>query len=134
MSFDEMDPTHKNEPAASSEDYIELPQPCEGSESSQKEQDLIEGITIGEFVGLDESGRPLVRVSGKSTLPAQALIHLDSKQKGLTVALMFESGQLDKPIILGRLNPQPLEILPSKSEPDKSTAAEDNEISVTTEN
>ncbi len=64
------------------------------------------GLTVGSLVGLNELGQPLVRHAldpqGRVRV-AQTVMRLASEQIGSGVVLAFESGELEKPIVLGIL-------------------------------
>jgi Domain of unknown function (DUF6484) len=65
------------------------------------------GVVIGELVAIAREGRvPLVRFSGQrglAALRARSVIDLHSGHVGQQVALMFENGNADEPIIMGLL-------------------------------
>jgi len=64
------------------------------------------GFTVGSLVGLNDLGRPLVRhpldPQGRARV-AQTVVRLAPEQIGSDVVLALESGELEKPIILGVL-------------------------------
>jgi hypothetical protein len=68
----------------------------------------IEGVVIGTLLELDVIGSPRVDYPGNraGALPARSLAALDSGKVGREVALMFESGDPSKPILLGVLQRQ----------------------------
>lgn len=70
----------------------------------------IDGIVIGQFMGLDHSGTAQVEIlgkSGKQTLSARATVSLNKTPIGKDVALMFEGGDFLKPIVIGLIqNPE----------------------------
>ena len=70
---------------------------------------MISGAAVGILVGIEESGVPLIIVPGMKTdivLPARSTVALDASHAGSEVALVFEAGELTKPIILGCIQPQ----------------------------
>jgi hypothetical protein len=68
-----------------------------------KEQ--IDGIVIGVVQGF-EDGVPLVAFPSNPkdhAIPARALVGLTASDTGCEVALQFEQGRRDRPLILGRI-------------------------------
>ncbi|MDX8507942.1 DUF6484 domain-containing protein [Mesorhizobium captivum] len=68
-----------------------------------KVRDRIEGVVIGQFLGFDDDG-PLVvfpRNPQDMALPARSLAELSSDMIGQEVALLFEDGNPQKPLIVG---------------------------------
>lgn len=63
------------------------------------------GIVMGELIGLvDDGTTPLVRYAGQPgtrAIRAQTLVALNAAWLGRRVALMFEGGDGDKPIVVG---------------------------------
>jgi hypothetical protein len=88
----------------------------------------IDGVVIGTLLELDVIGSPRVDYSGNpaGALPARSLAALDSGKVGREVALMFESGDPLKPIVLGVLQ------RPGKPEPKALEAEMDGETLVLT--
>lgn len=71
----------------------------------------IPGVIIGKLAGFEEAGTPLVTFPASAegnSVPAKSTIGLAASQIGHEVALVFEDGDLTKPIILGCLLPQAL--------------------------
>jgi hypothetical protein len=70
----------------------------------------IEGVVIGLLLGF-EDGRPLVVFPGNEkdhAVPARSLARLEPADTGSEVALLFEDGRRDRPLIVGRIvEPQP---------------------------
>ncbi|QIL83876.1 hypothetical protein G7047_13260 [Diaphorobacter sp. HDW4A] len=73
-----------------------------GDRSGSKER-KIDGVLIGVLRSLDAQGRPLVSVEkiGLQGLPARSLALVSERDCGKAVALGFEGGNPDFPIILG---------------------------------
>jgi Domain of unknown function (DUF6484) len=67
----------------------------------------INGVVIGELVGLADEGRtPLVVYPGQpgsAALPAQTAADLQGAHIGRRIVLMFETGEPLKPIVMGYL-------------------------------
>lgn len=64
----------------------------------------IEGVVIGEVIGLDVRGRPLVRFDmgrGHEGLVAGSLVAVSASLVGKRVALQFMEGDLSRPMIIG---------------------------------
>ncbi|TGQ05661.1 DUF6484 domain-containing protein [Mesorhizobium sp. M2E.F.Ca.ET.219.01.1.1] len=65
----------------------------------------IEGVIIGIFLGFD-GDCPLVVFPGnphETALPARSLAHLSSDMIGAEVALLFQNGDPEQPLIVGRI-------------------------------
>ena len=65
----------------------------------------IEGVVIGLLLGFDD-GHPLVVFPGNPqdhALRARSLARLDHADSGSEVALLFEDGQRDRPLIVGKI-------------------------------
>ncbi|MEI9405326.1 DUF6484 domain-containing protein [Mesorhizobium argentiipisi] len=70
-----------------------------------KLRNRIDGVVIGQFLGFDDE-RPLVVFPGnprETALPARSLAALSSDMIGQEVALLFEDGNPQKPLIVGRI-------------------------------
>jgi hypothetical protein len=65
----------------------------------------IDGVVVGSLVGLDSSGAALVDYRGniRGPLPARTIVSLSADQVGREVALMFDGGELCRPLIMGVL-------------------------------
>jgi hypothetical protein len=67
--------------------------------------DIVEGVVIGIFLGFSEE-RPLVVFPGNpedTAIPARSLARLSPDDAGSEVALLFEDGRRDRPLIVGRV-------------------------------
>jgi uncharacterized protein DUF6484 len=70
---------------------------------------IIPGVMVGTLIGFEEAGTPLVTFGhSRESCPVQArsTVELTVSQIGHEVALVFEQGDLAKPIILGCMLPQ----------------------------
>lgn len=66
----------------------------------------IDGVVIGAFLGFNDAGVPLVVFSGnprETAVPAKSLTELGSDMIGAEVALLFEAGEPERPLIVGRV-------------------------------
>ncbi len=66
----------------------------------------INGVVIGVFMGFAEGGEPLVVFPGnrsKQAIAAKSTAALGADDVGREVALMFENGDPDQPLIVGRI-------------------------------
>ena len=64
----------------------------------------INGVVIGTLLGFDDSNKPLVDFPLnhlKESLVARSTVILDKEKRGREVTLMFEDGDLHKPVITG---------------------------------
>jgi hypothetical protein len=64
----------------------------------------LDGMVVGHFVALSESGSPLVDFEGNASgepVPARTVSDLGAADLGCPVALMFEAGDPERPIALG---------------------------------
>ncbi len=85
-----------------------------------KSNRTIEGIVIGTFTGRDDSGTALVDIPGHpeaQTLSARATVSLGEAAIGRDVALMFEGGDLLKPIVIGLIQ------VPDRTSPETAPPA-----------
>lgn len=65
----------------------------------------VEGVVIGLFLGF-ENERPLVVFPGNPSdeaIPARSLARLSPEDAGCEVALLFEDGCRDRPLVVGRV-------------------------------
>lgn len=65
----------------------------------------IDGVVIGVFLGFDGE-RPLVVFPGnprQTAMPARSLAELAAEMIGAEVALLFEGGDPERPLIVGRV-------------------------------
>lgn len=61
-------------------------------------------VTIGRIVGLTDTGSPLVTWDGQATpIAARSLVVVDATNVGSEVALNFEQGEAQWPIVMGIL-------------------------------
>lgn len=68
-------------------------------------RERIEGVAIGVLIGFDGEA-PLVVFPGnprEAAIPARSLTALDYAMVGAEVALLFEDGAPDRPLIVGRI-------------------------------
>lgn len=68
-------------------------------------RDRINGVVIGILLGFDAS-TPLVVFSSnpkETALPARSLVELSREAIGTEVALLFQEGDPEKPLIVGRI-------------------------------
>ncbi len=74
---------------------------------TEKSYKKIDGVVIGRLVGLSESGKPLVEYAlnrRNDPLQARTTVTLDKGNVGREIALMFEDGNPDQPIIMGLIH------------------------------
>ena len=67
--------------------------------------DRIDGVVIGALLGFDD-GVPLVIFPGnpaETAQPARSLCELSAEMVGCEVALLFQDGDLGRPLIIGRI-------------------------------
>jgi len=62
-------------------------------------------IVLGDFVNIDEAGRPLVIFPGQEeALVAVSTLEITPDMIGRQVALLFANGKLDTPVIMGLIH------------------------------
>ena len=81
------------------------------------------GMVVGELLAIAEGGVPFVAPPGATTraVKALSLVDLHGAHIGMRVALMFDGGDPDRPIVVGVLRGQaawPLETRPDQVEVD----------------
>jgi len=99
-------------------------------------------IIIGVFTGLNEHGKPLVNFAyniKNHPIVAITSVALNQKQADRQVALMFEEGNIEKPIIMGVIHNQLDDILENfeftsqENAEEEKSSSESNEVSKKTE-
>lgn len=90
-------------------------------------------VTVGYLAGFDVHGRPQVAVpagdADASPTVARTLVPLGSKHIGREVALLFEDGDVHRPIVQGILQPP----APQSPEPDGEAGARGPSFAVDTD-
>ncbi len=64
----------------------------------------LNGVVIGKLVGFGDDGKPMVNFPPNNQncpLPAHSTVHLNKEIIGREIALMFEEGNPQKPIVIG---------------------------------
>ena len=72
------------------------------------EPSALSGAATGTLADFTPSGEPLVDVRGEDgprRVPARTCVPLSAGDVGATVVVVFEMGDLARPIVLGRLQP-----------------------------
>lgn len=92
----------------------------------------IDGVVIGKLIGFGDNGKPLVDFPSNNQncpLPAYSTVHVDTKVIGGEIAIMFEEGNSQKPIIIGIIQ-HPEEVQPIHVEIDgeRKTLTAEKEI------
>ncbi|XXR94048.1 DUF6484 domain-containing protein [Sorangium sp. So ce426] len=69
----------------------------------------IEGVVVGRIVGFAQSGEPLVEAAvlgegARGGIAARAMTALGPEDEGREVALLFEGGRRDRPVVMGRMH------------------------------
>ncbi|WP_437963990.1 DUF6484 domain-containing protein [Sorangium sp. So ce260] len=69
----------------------------------------IEGVVVGRIVGFAQNGDPLVEAAvlgdgARGGVPARAMTALGPEDEGREVALLFEGGRRDRPVVMGRMH------------------------------
>ncbi len=99
---------------------------------TEKSFKKIDGVVIGRLISLNESNKPMVDCAldrGNKPLLALTTVVLDKDKVGREIALMFEDGNPQKPIIMGLIH-QPEDLQPVVAEVDgeKKTVTAKKEI------
>ena len=66
----------------------------------------LDGVAIGVLVGISDSGQPLVIYPSnpnETAIKAKATVALDVADIGKEIALLFEGGNPERPLIIGRI-------------------------------
>lgn len=69
-----------------------------------KQQEKVDGIIIGLFVGINDAGEALVAFADnpkETAMTARSTVGISGTDIGREVALMFENGDLKRPLIIG---------------------------------
>ncbi|WP_196137592.1 DUF6484 domain-containing protein [Aliikangiella sp. G2MR2-5] len=87
-------------------------------------------IVIGELRGFDEESRPLVCFGENYKVPIAALstVSVNREHINRQVALLFNNGDLNKPVIMGLIHSPLLDILNNIEIVDSSLESENGEI------
>ncbi|WP_437595834.1 DUF6484 domain-containing protein [Sorangium sp. So ce590] len=69
----------------------------------------IEGVVVGRIVGFGHDGDPLVEAAvlgdgARGGIPARSMTALGPEDAGREVALLFEGGRRDRPVVMGRMH------------------------------
>ncbi|XXY51491.1 DUF6484 domain-containing protein [Sorangium sp. So ce269] len=69
----------------------------------------IDGVVVGRIVGFGDNGDPLVEAAvlgdgARGGVPARAMTALGPEDEGREVALLFEGGRRDRPVVMGRMH------------------------------
>ncbi len=75
------------------------------------------GVTIGRFLDWNHAGWPLVEYCGKNVpcpVAARTAVPLAPGQRGCEVAVLFENGDPERPLIVGVIQP-PLQSAPASN-------------------
>ncbi len=69
----------------------------------------IEGVVVGRIVGFGHNGDPLVEAAvlgegARGGIPARSMTALGPEDAGREVALLFEGGRRDRPVVMGRMH------------------------------
>ena len=83
------------------------------SKDTVSARNRIDGVLIGVVAATNSAGEPLVAYSGnESELPvvAKTTVTVDSNAIGREVALLFEGGDITKPIIVGLIHNESLSL------------------------
>jgi len=78
----------------------------------------IEGIVIGQLVGQDSSGQPLIDFANNfapAPIAAQTVVAFEQQDFGRQAAVMFEGGDLNRPILMGLLQEPSLVTKPTSA-------------------
>jgi Domain of unknown function (DUF6484) len=78
--------------------------------TSRKDQPQIHGVITGKLTGFDETGSPMVtfpEFAATGSVTARSIVALSGNEFGREVVLMFESGDIRQPIVMGLIKPAP---------------------------
>jgi len=112
------------------EDLVETISEARAAES-QRPPIRQEYPVVGVLWGLDEKGTPLVRFEGApegGSVAARSVVPLNSGTIGCDVVLMFEQGDLTRPLIMGILRTARPEPIQAKLDGEKLVFTADREI------
>ncbi|NGN43436.1 hypothetical protein G6N74_20400 [Mesorhizobium sp. CGMCC 1.15528] len=93
-------------------------------------RERIDGVVIGVFLGFEQNV-PIVVFPGnpiEKAVPARSLAELTSEMVGTEVALLFQEGDLMRPLIVGRV------IQPSRKTTSRRVVHDGETVKITAEN
>lgn len=123
----------ENSPVVRLDDVVSAgPRRSTAAISQDRAQAASGGIVIGTLVKIDSSGHPLVDFAKNhesQLLAARTTVPLDENDIGSDVALMFATGDVSKPVVLGVIRtPQPTRESVKPDEHDEDPPPLDAEI------
>jgi len=80
----------------------------------------IDGVVIGVLMGFDDGGMPLVVFAGNpvdQAVPARTIARLEPDHIGSDVALLFEQGEPERPLVMGRVLRPEVELAAAADQP-----------------
>jgi len=85
---------------------LENPESSQENQANSHKQHKIDGVVIGLLLSINDQGQPLVVYPGntqETAIPARSTAKFDSKDIGCEVALLFEGGNPQQPLIIGKI-------------------------------
>ena len=95
-----------------------------------KQQEKLDGVIIGLFVGINDAGEALVAFAEnpkETAMSARTTAEISGTDIGREVALMFENGDLKRPLIIGFIQ-HPGQEQNEKQKEEVSASIDDEEI------